>query len=302
MKIICRKEYLIEPLRHAFPDAAISASWDQHDANIVISDPQELTADNLQKIPSLAFIHGARAGYDAADLQWIREHKIPFCNARGLYSIPIAEDVVCKILTYTTNAWQYQNLKSMHEYRATAERRCLSSYTVGFLGTGSIADAAAERLSAFGCRVIGYKRSPVAGMKNFEAIYSGEKQLDEFLAECDILVLAVDLNAQTYHMMDAEQLAKMRDGAALINIARGSVLNEAALIEALQRKKLGFAALDVFEQEPLPKKSPLWELPQVVITPHAAGLCKENHEHLARLVVENIQRFQSGQALNNLVE
>ena len=103
------------------------------------------------------------------------------------------------------------------------------------------------------------------------------------------------------HLLNAQTIQWMRKGSALINIARGGVVEEAALIQALRSGKLGYAGLDVFETEPLPADSPLWNLPQAVITPHAAGLCYENHAMLEQLVIENIQNYKAGRPLHNQI-
>ena len=299
--ILCRKDYLMEPLQAAFPQAVLTDSWQDAAAQAVIADPAELTERNLCSLPFLQLAHSARAGYDAADTAFLRERGIALCCARGIYSVPIAEDIVCKILTYTTNTWLYNHQKLFCEYRSTADRRCLPSMTVGFLGTGSIAQEAAARLRPFGCKVLGYKRTPVDAVPGFDEVFYGEYGLFAVLTRSDIVVVALDLNPGTRHLLDASRIAQMKPGSALINIARGAVVDEAALIAALRSGHLRYAGLDVFEVEPLPQDSPLWAMPQVTVTPHASGRCAENHEALARMVVDNLHRLQNGQPLVNRV-
>lgn len=300
MNIVCKKPYLISGLREAFPeDQILEENLEQ--ADILISEPKNLHLQLLELMPALKLVLGSRAGYDVADLGYLKSRGIAFCNARGLYSVPIAEDIVCKILTFSTNAWLYTEQKARRIYQATAERRCLSSLTIGFLGTGSIASEAAKRLDRFGCRVIGYKHKKVDTLPWFHALYYGETGLKTVLEQSDVVVVAVDLNAGTKHLLNAQTIQWMRKGSALINIARGGVVEEAALIQALRSGKLGYAGLDVFETEPLPADSPLWNLPQAVITPHAAGLCYENHAMLEQLVIENIQNYKAGRPLHNQI-
>lgn len=300
MNIVCKKPYLIPGLKKTFPDDRILTESSAQ-AEILISEPKDLQPQFLESMPELKLVLGARAGYDAADLDYMKARGVAFCNARGLYSVPIAEDIICKILSFTTNAWKYSEQKAHRIYQATTERYCLNSMTVGFLGTGSIASEAAKRLDRFGCRIIGYKRTQTDKLPWFHELYYGENGLKAVLEQSDIVVVAVDLNAGTRHLLNAQTIQWMQDGAALINIARGSVVEEPALIQALNGGKLSYVALDVFEIEPLPVDSPLWDLPQVVITPHAAGLCQENHRVLEELIAENIRNYKDGKALKNQI-
>lgn len=301
LHILCRKEYLLEPLQAAFPQAIITDSWQDVAAQVVIADPAELTEGNLCGLSMLQLVHSARAGYDAADTAYLRSRGVALCCARGIYSVPIAEDIVCKILTCTTNTWLYNHQKLCREYRSTADRRCLPNMTIGFLGTGSIAQEAAARLRPFGCKVLGYKRTPVEAVPGFDVVCYGEEGLCTVLGSSDIVVIALDLNPSTRHLLDARRIAMMKPGSALINIARGAVVDEAALITALRSGHLRYAGLDVFEVEPLPQDSPLWDMPQVTVTPHASGRCTENHEALAHMVVDNLHRLHGGQPLVNRV-
>ena len=126
-----QKPYLISGLREAFPeDQILEENLEQ--ADILISEPKNLHPQLLELMPALKLVLGSRAGYDVADLGYLKSRGIAFCNARGLYSVPIAEDIVCKILTFSTNAWLYTEQKARRIYQATAERRCLSSLTIGF--------------------------------------------------------------------------------------------------------------------------------------------------------------------------
>lgn len=302
--IVCRKPYLVGGLQGAFPRVHVVESFDDPcacRARIVIAEPAELTAALLGALPSLELALCARAGYDAADTAYLAARGVACCNARGLYSEPIAEDIVCKILMGATNAWRYAAQQAARVYRPITERRCLSSMTVGFAGVGSIACAAAARLQPFGCRVVGWRRSKRPCPVGFAEVYTGDGGWRRLLHEVDVLVLAVDLNPGTAHLLDATALAQMRDGAAVVNIARGGVVDEQALAAALHSGAIAYAALDVFETEPLPMSSRLWGLPNVVITPHASGQCVENHVRLQELVIENIRRFFSGEELLNRV-
>ena len=299
MKIVCLKEYLIEPLKQFFPSLEIVNSTTE-DAEIFIAESKDCVKTNLSRMPRLKFVQTARAGYDAADIEYIRERNLTFCNAKGLYSIPIAEDIVNKILIYTTNTLKYLQQKNEKIYKPIQNRYCLSSLCIGFLGTGSIASEAAKRLKSFDCKVIGYKRSKVNKLPYFDELYYGD-QLSELLSKSDIVVVTLDLNPSTYHIIDEKSLNSMKKGAAIINIARGEVLDENAIVNALKSEKLSYAGLDVFENEPLSFDSELWRLKQVMITPHASGICHENHEKLFELVKKNITSYINNKELINVV-
>ena len=126
--------------------------------------------------------------------------------------------------------------------------------------------------------------------------------LRSFLRECDYVVLTVPLNQQTHHLINAAMLSAMKSNAILINVSRGNVVDEVALVEALEKGVIGGAALDVFSEEPLPSDSPLWKLPNVIISPHVAGFMPDYYDRAAELFAENLRRFLAGEPLFNLVD
>ncbi len=175
---------------------------------------------------------------------------------------------------------------------STASRR------VGIMGLGVLGRHAAEKLALFGFPVAGWSRSPkdVPGV----ACYHGQDGLKPFLAECDILVCLLPLTAETRGILNAETLAAMPKGAAVINVARGGHLVEADLLAALESGQISGATLDVFQQEPLPKGHPFWQHPRVVLTPHIASMTIP--ETAAKAVMDNIKRFEAGQPLTDVVD
>ena len=300
ISLICRKEYMLQQLEESFPQTVISESFSQTDAEVLIADPSELTKKNLSSLTNLKLVISSRAGFDAADTDWMKQQKIIFCNSRGLYSQPIAEFIVERILAFSTNSLQYYQQQLKHQYQTISQRELLSELTIGFLGTGSIAQYAASLLAVFHPNVIGYKRTHVSELKNFDNIfYPG--QLKEFLGKSDIVVVTVDLNQSTYHILGEKEFCWMKNGATLINVARGSIINEHSLIESLRNGKLAYAALDVFEDEPLPISSPLWNMNNVLITPHASGICSSNHMLFTKMVIDDIRRWEKGIQLVNRV-
>ena len=299
MKIVCLKEYLIQPLIEAFPDISIVSHICQ-DAEIFIAEASQCSEENLKHMPNLRYIQSVRAGYDNADLKYMEQHNIIFANVRGLYSVPIAEDIINKILIYANHSLQYLEQKNKKIYQPIYHRTCLNKLCIGFLGTGSIAQETAKRLHAFECRIIGYKRKYVDELPYYDQIYY-QDQLNEFLKQIDVLVVTVDLNKESVYMINEKTINMMKKGSAIINVARGSVICESDLIQALLDGRISYAGLDVFEDEPLQANSKLWELPMVYLTPHASGICDENHTRLFEFIKWNISQYLKDEMMENLI-
>lgn len=192
----------------------------------------------------------------------------------------------------------------------------LRDSTVGIVGYGSIGREIARLAHAFGMKVLATKRNlrDLSDEGHYTIPGTGDPTGDladrlypatamkAMLRECDYVVVTVPLTTETYHLIDAEALEAMKESAVLINVARGKVVDEAALIEALKEGKIGGAALDVFEEEPLPEDSPLWDAPNVIISPHISGSTKHYNERAAELFAQNLRRFLDGQPLLNTVD
>lgn len=302
MKIIIHKKYL-DLVSEKFPDIEFYTEIDDcPGAEALIGEPVDFVPEKLDKLPGLRWIQSFRAGYDTLDLDYMMKRNITFCNGKDIYSIPIAEDVVCKILMHNTNAMAYLKSQKDHKWDLSQRRTEFQGKTIGIIGTGSIATEIAKRLQGFGVRIIGYKRSPVSSMAYFNEILSGKKGLEYLMSESDYIIVTVDLNKGTYHMINKDTLKYMKESAAIINIARGSIINQKDLTQALKNKSISYAGLDVFEVEPLPEDDELWGLENVYITPHASGIVRENKKRLEDLVVSNIQRFIDGEKLAYVVK
>jgi phosphoglycerate dehydrogenase-like enzyme len=188
--------------------------------------------------------------------------------------------------------------------------RELRDSTLGIVGVGSIGGEVARVASALGMRVIGVRANPMKGVDWVPAndplraqhrVY-GPKDIDRMLSESDFVVISAPVTSSTKHVIGARALAAMKPDAYVINVARGALIDELALIEALRQKKIGGAALDVFEHEPLPADSPLWDLDNVIVTPHQAGISHKLWERQYKLFTENLRRFQMGAPLIGVVD
>lgn len=302
MKIIIHKKYL-DSVSKKFPNVEFYTEIDDcPDAEAFIGEPMDFVAEKLDKLPNLKWIQSFRAGYDTLDMDYMRKRNITFCNAKDIYSVPIAEDVVCKILMHNTNALIFLKNQKMQKWEPVQKRIEFCGQTVGIIGTGSIATEIAKRLKGFDVKLLGYKRTPVSSMAYFDEILSGKKGLNYLMSESDYIIVTVDLNKETYHMINKDNLNLMKESASIINIARGSVINQDDLKEVLKNKKISYAGLDVFEIEPLPGGDELWDMENVYITPHASGIVKNNKKRIENLIISNIQRFIDNEKLAYVVK
>ena len=181
--------------------------------------------------------------------------------------------------------------------------RTFRGATLGIVGMGNIGVALAERVRPLGLRVLGSRRTARPGQESpvADALYTPDR-LHEMLGLCDIVVIAAPSTPQTHHLIDAAALAAMRPDAVLVNVARGELVDEQALIAALRRGHLEAAVLDVFEKEPLPADSPLWDLPNVYISAHASVSTDRYMDDVFDLFLDNLGRYVRGERLRNLVD
>ena len=235
---------------------------------------------------NLRYIQLTSAGFDRVDMDYVREHGIEIHNARGVYSIPMAEFAVSGVLQLYKQArffHENQRARRWEKHRGLME---LYGKNVTVVGCGSVGTECAKRFKAFGCRVTGVDILP-RDDDAYEAVLPIEK-LDSVLPATDVLVLTVPLTQETEWLIDRPRLAMLPNTAVVVNISRGKVVDEAALCERLQAGRLMGAVLDVFETEPLPESSPLWELDNVILTPHNSFVGDGNGERLGRLIMMQI--------------
>jgi phosphoglycerate dehydrogenase-like enzyme len=272
-----------------------------------------------EQAPKLRWVQLHYAGVDEVINHPLFQSHVLFTTVSGIHAVAMAEYVMTYILAFARRLSHMLEDKAHGAWSPERLNRYmpdeLRGATLGVVGYGSVGRQVARLASAFGMQVLAVKRNamdptdsgytlPGTGDPEGnipERIYPPQA-LRSFLSECDYVVLTVPLTDETYHMIDADTLETMRQDAILINVARGAVVDEAALIEALQEGLIGGAALDVFEEEPLPPDSPLWTLPNVLISPHVAGLTPRYDEYATDLFAENLSRYLTGQPLLNLVD
>ena len=236
--------------------------------------------------PNLRFIQLTSAGFDRVDMDYVHAHNIEIRNARGVYSVPMAEFAVCGVLQLYKQARFFYDDQKAHIWEKHRHLMELCGKTVTIVGCGSVGTECAKRFHAFGCRVIGvdvFQREDEA----YESMLPLER-MDSVLPETDVLVLTVPLTPETVRLIDGRRLSLLPKTAVAVNISRGRVVDEAAICEMLKNGSLAGAVLDVFETEPLPADDPLWDAPNLILTPHNSFVGEGNGERLAKTVLYSI--------------
>ncbi len=256
----------------------------------------------VSRAPKLEWIHSFSAGVDRVATPVVRERGLTVTNARGVFSRPIAEYVVMMCLAIARRLPQLLELgreRTWQPLRGTE----LGGMTIGIVGFGSIGSEIARLLMPFGSPVLATRRHPERGaadQPNVELL--GLDRLDDLLGRSDIVIIAAPLTDDTAGMIGVAQLQEMPEHAWLINISRGRLLDELALRRALEAGWIGGAVLDVFNEEPLPPDSPLYDTPNLIITPHTSWSSDRVVDRSLDLFLANLRRFAAGEPLENVVD
>lgn len=316
MKLILPYEFANELQLQLTPDLYpdIEITWVDRAGNFA-GDPSDaevyfngyyLTQETLHKVlaaaPNLGWQQTPSAGVNHILTPTFLERKIILTNGAGLFAIPIAEFVLAYMLYYAKSLPLLQELQVQHLWKRAIDLpfQELFEATLLIIGTGSIGQAIAERARPFGMRIWGSRRHPKP-LPHFEKVV-GMNEWQALLPEADYVVIATPLTAETRGLINEATLSAMRPSAYLINIARGAVVDEAALITALQDGWIAGAALDTFCTEPLPPDSPFWSLPNVFVTPHCTGTTPPVTQRTIALFLDNLARYRAGYCLRNVVD
>ncbi len=247
----------------------------------------------------LKWIQSSAAGLDHCLVPSVVESDIVVTSASGVLADQVAEHAMALLCGLTRSLPVFFRAQQAKEF-IRRPTRDLHHSTVGIVGLGGVGRRIAEVISPFKTRILATDMFPVDKPDYVEALWPAEK-LPELLAQVDILILSVPLTPATRGMIGASELARMKRGSLLINVARGPLVVESALVEALKSGHLAGAGVDVTEQEPLPPTSPLWDVPNVIITPHVGGQSKLRIDQMTDFFCENLRRYQKHQPLQNLV-
>ncbi|MDD6307949.1 MAG: NAD(P)-dependent oxidoreductase [Clostridia bacterium] len=242
----------------------------------------------IEEFTSLKYIQLTSAGFDRVPMDYVKQHGIAIYNARGVYSIPMAEFAVSGVLQlYKKSGYFHENQKA-HKWEKHRGLLELFGKNVCIIGCGSVGTECAKRFKVFGCSVIGVDIQPYQN-ELFDIMLPLDS-LDEALMQADVTVLTLPLTEETRHFINTECFAVMKPGAVLVNIARGAVIDTDALIAALNTR-LGGAVLDVFDDEPLDEHSPLWDMENVIITPHNSFVGEGNSKRLNTIILNHLEVF-----------
>lgn len=241
----------------------------------------------IEQFTALRRIQLTSAGYDRVPLDYIRAHGIELRNAAGVYSVPMAEFAIGGILQLYKQSAFFRANQSAHRWEKHRGLLELAGKTVCIAGTGDVGREIAKRLKAFDCEIIGVNRT-VRTLPNFNRM----RPLSELPAAsraCDILIVSMALAEETRGIIDQCIFDGLRPGAVVVNVSRGALIDESALIAWLRSERSGGAVLDVFEQEPLPESSPLWDMEHVILTPHNSFVGEHNQERMGKIVARNLK-------------
>lgn len=267
-----------------------------------------LRPEQLQAAKQLRWIHSPAAAIHQFLFPEFVASDVILTNARDVHGPVVAEHVIALIFALAKKIPQAVRFQQQHiwgqeiAWRAGQRPRELAGATIGLVGLGTIGRAVAHHAAALGMNVIAAREHPEHPKPEHVHEVLPSSRLDELLARSDYVVLAAPVTPATQGMINRPQLAKMKPDACFINVGRGALIDEPALIATLREHKIGAAALDVFEKEPLPADSPLWDLDNLLITPHTAGMTEKLWERHYVLFSENMRRYLNGQPLVALVD
>ncbi len=300
-----------DPLLREHVELRFASGQEAHDA---IRDAEVvccwgLPSELLAAAERLRWISFWGAGMDGRFTPDVQARGLLLTNASGVHGPNIAEHVLAFMLMFTRQMPFHlrSQLEGVWRYASgsqTVRLQELTGQTLGIVGLGRIGEALAVRAKAFGMRVVATKRDVQARYEadiRPDTLYS-PAELPCLLAESDHVCIALPYTPETHHLFDAAMLAHIKPTAYLYNIGRGKIVDEAALIAALQAGKLAGAGLDVFETEPLAADSSLWQMENVLITPHVAGHTPHYFQRVAPLLADNLRRYLDGQPLHNLYD
>lgn len=275
------------------------------EAEVLYDFPRKHIRDLTEIAPKLRWVQGSMAGAgEVAQKAGLQDTDVVVTTAGGVFSGPLAEFAMMAFLQHAKDLDRLRREKAEKDWNQTSVGT-LEGKTLCIVGIGDIGREVARRARPFGMRVAGVKRSvreDDAAWNYADELYTNEDLLDA-LAEADYVVATLPGTPETHHLIDGEAFGAMKERAYFVNIGRGSVVDETALVEALEEGRLSGAALDVFETEPLPEESPLWELENVVISPHSTDMVPELiNERQTELFCENLRRYLAGEELVNVLD
>ncbi|ELZ31433.1 D-isomer specific 2-hydroxyacid dehydrogenase NAD-binding protein [Halogeometricum pallidum JCM 14848] len=274
------------------------------DADIFVTNPNHWRDDFLDSLSAGTWIQSTSIGYDAFPVDEFADRDVTFTNAETLHDTVVSEHAFALMFALSRRLGPVLDNQRRRDWDRSvgAEMWLWEGTQMTVFGLGNIGESIARRARAFGFEVFGVKRTPsiYSGVLTGDRVVATE-QFHELLPETDLLVLTVPLTDETHHAIDASVFSALPDSAVVVNVARGPVVDQDALLAALETGELRGAGLDVFEDEPLPRDSPLWERDDTVVTPHVGGRSEDFAIRFARLFLDNYRRWRDGESLANRI-
>ncbi|UUP16454.1 D-2-hydroxyacid dehydrogenase [Nitratireductor thuwali] len=283
-------------------DVAVAAALEEAEVAILKGDLDE----RFVNAPRLRWVHCDHAGLTKSARPEVFEKGLIVTGSAGRSGPALAEHVMMFSLLLCSRYPDFYEAQKRHEWRRVpemADLRALYGRTMGVIGMGHTGQALAVRAKAFNMRVLGYRRRNVPAPEGVDRMYCSDlgEGIDDLLEQSDIVALVINLSDATHHLIGAEQLARMKRSAVLINLSRGAVIDQDALIAALTEGSIAGAGLDVTTPEPLPADHPLWDTPNLLITPHFTAALPDRSERSLNMIIDNLHRYRAGQEMLNRI-
>ena len=302
----------VDALRRDFPHHTFLEAWDRETLRRVLLESDAAFAAFLDRdlVPSLTrlrWVQAPAAGVAHLLSAELAASAIVLTSARGVRARAIAEHVMLMALALARQLplvmrRQSERVWALDEIETAGTIRTLNGRQMGIVGLGSIGSEVARLAAGFGMRVAATRKNADRPCPEGVAEVLPPERLPDLVSASDVIVLSAALTVETRALVNRDVLARVKPGAWLINIGRGQLVDDEALIDALRDGRLGGAALDVFRREPLPAESPYWDLPNLIVTPHLSGAMEDYWTPLVGLFAENLRRFEKGQPLINVVD
>ncbi len=282
--------------------AGISAVLERADVALLRGDLDE----RYVKAPKLKWVHCDHAGLNKSARPDVFEKGLNVTSSAGRSGPALAEHCMFFMLTLAYNFPAFYEAQKRHQYgkvEGMGELKALYGRTVGILGMGHTGRELAIRAKAFNMRVLGYRRRYTELPEGVDKLYCKDKgdSIDELLKESDFIAIALPLSDATYNLIGEHELGMMKPNAIIINLGRGSIIDEDALVKALKAGRIAGAGLDTVSKEPLPPDSPLWDCPRLLITPHFTPPVPDKTDRAINVICENARRFRAGEPMLNLL-
>jgi phosphoglycerate dehydrogenase-like enzyme len=302
-------EKYINEIKEVAPDWEIVSGKDTDelqedvkDAQVILHWKKAIEQTVLEQNNDLKWVQTWSAGVNNLPLEQLSERNVSITSANGVHAYPISETIFALMLGLTRKIHTYVRQQQQKQWEHADLKLEIHEKTIGVLGVGAIGLETAKIAKAFGMKVLGVRHSGKS-TDYVDEMYTPD-QLSDVLPQCDVVVITLPLTDETTNLFGKEQFDQMKNSSLLINIGRGPIVKEDELVEALQSGKIAGAGLDVFATEPLPEDSPLWEMENVIVTPHTAGSTEHYTERVVRDVfIPNLKNYLEGEKPSkNLVD